>query len=156
MGFSAGGHVAATLAVHPGACTPSAADALDSFPTQPDFAVLAYPLISMAPPWGGARWRDNLLGTSFDPALAEYYSCQKHVTAETPPCFIVCTADDFTLRDSLAMAQALGEKKIPYELHVFEQGGHGYGMTKPGLDVTRFWPDLLHAWLQKRGVLAKD
>jgi len=153
MGFSAGGHISATMAVHPGPADLSATEVLDRFPARPDYVVLAYSLISMAPPWGGACWRDNLLGTPFDPALAEYYSCQKHVTADTPPCFIVCASDDFTLRDSLAMYEALGEKKVPREIHLFERGGHGYGMTKPGLAVTAFWPDLLHAWLQGRGVL---
>jgi len=153
MGFSAGGHIAATIAVHPGAADPAASDVCDRFPARPDFAILAYSLISMAPPWGGACWRDNLLGKPFDPALAEYYSCQKHVTPQTPPCFLVCTADDFTLRDMLAMNQALGEKGVPHELHIFEKGGHGYGMSKPGLAVTACWPGLLEAWLKGRGVI---
>ena len=153
MGFSAGGHIAATMAVHPAKGDPSAADALDRFSARPDFAVLAYPLISMAPPWGGACWRDNLLGKNFDPALAEYYSCQKQVTTDTPPCFLVCTADDFTLRDTLAMNQALGEKSVPHELHVFERGGHGYGISKPGLAVTACWPGLLEVWLKGRGTI---
>jgi len=153
MGFSAGGHIAATMTVHPAKGDPSAADELGRFSARPDFAVLAYSLISMAPPWGGACWRDNLLGKKFDPAQAEYYSCQKHVAADTPPCFLVCTADDFTLRDTLAMNQALGEKGVPHELHVFEKGGHGYGISKPGLAVTACWPGLLEAWLKGRGVI---
>lgn len=156
MGFSAGGHIAATMAVHPAAGDPAAADVLDRFPTRPDFMVLAYPLISMAPPWGGAIWRDNLLGKEFDPKLAEYYSCQNYVTPATPPAFIVTAGDDFTVKDSFAMVNAMREKRVPCEFHLFERGGHGYGMTKPDNPVTASWPGLLENWLKLRGVIPAD
>lgn len=153
MGFSAGGHIAATMAVHPENGDPAAADPLGKFSTRPDFMVLVYPLTSMAPPWAGACWRDNLLGKDFDPKLAEYYSCQKHVNPGTPPGFIVCAGDDFTVQDSLAMYQAMKAKHVPCELHIFERGGHGYGMTKPGLTVTKCWPPLFEEWLKGRGII---
>jgi len=156
MGFSAGGHVAATMSVHPEKGDPDAADPLGKFPTRPDFMILAYPLISMAPPWAGAIWRDNLLGEKFDPESAEYYSCQKHVTAETPPAFIVCCGDDFTVEDSLAMYRAMKAGNVPCELHIFEKGGHGYGMTTPDLTVTKYWPELLDVWLKGRGVIPTE
>jgi len=153
IGFSAGGHVAATMAVHPKKGDTNASDTLGKYPTRPDFMILAYPLISMAPPWGGATWRNNLLGKNFDPKMADYFSCQKHVTPQTPPGFIVCAGDDFTLRDSLAMFKALKAEKVPCELHVFEKGKHGYGMTSPGLTITKCWPQLLEAWLKEHDVI---
>lgn len=153
LGFSAGGHIAATMATRFSRGDPAAGDALGRFSTRPDFLVLAYPVIRMAPPGTPDPWRDNLLGQVCDPKMAEYYSCQKHVTPETPPCFIVATSDDFTTDDSLAMYEALKAKKVPCEIHLFERGGHGYGMTKPGLAVTACWPALLETWLAGRGVL---
>jgi acetyl esterase/lipase len=156
MGFSAGGHIAATMAVHPMAGDPAAADVLGRFPTRPDFMILAYPLICMAPPWGGARWRDNLPGENFAPQLAEYYSCQRFVTPETPPAFIVTAGDDFTVQDSQAMVDAMREKRIPCEFHLFERGGHGYGMTKPDHPVTDCWPGLLENWFKRRGIIPAD
>lgn len=153
MGFSAGGHITATMAVHPEKGDPSSSDSLRKFSTKPAFIILAYPLISMAPPWGGVRWRDNLLGKDFDPKKAEYYSCQNYVTADTPPAFIVTAGDDFTVKDSLAMLKAMREKRVPCEFHIFECGKHGYGMTKPNNPVTKFWPALLEEWLKRRGAI---
>jgi acetyl esterase/lipase len=156
MGFSAGGHIAATMAVHPKPGNPNAGDVLERQPTRPAFMVLAYSLISMAPPLGGAIWRDNLLGKGFDPKRADYYSCQKHVTKNTPPAFIVTAADDFTVEDSLVMVKAMRAKRVPCEYHLFEHGGHGYGMTKPDNPVTESWPLLLQNWLTHRGLIPKD
>ena len=153
MGFSAGGHIAACLATHFEKGEPGSADPLAKFSTRPDFMILAYPLIGISPPLSNDWCRDNLLGKGFDPKMAEYLSPQKHVTAETPPCFLVSTSDDFLTEHSIAMYQALKSKKVPCELHIFEKGGHGYGMTKPGLAVTKLWPVLLEEWLKERGVI---
>lgn len=155
IGFSAGGHISATMGVHPGKADPEAADETDRYPARPDFMILAYSLFSMAPPLSGATWRNNLLGKDFDPEKAEYYSCQNYVTPDTPPCFLVCTSDDFTTQDSLTMYQALKAKRVPCELHIFEKGRHGYGMTpRPDrLTLITYWPMLLEAWLKEHEVI---
>lgn len=151
MGFSAGGHLAATVGTHFDKGNPEAADALGKLSSRPDFMALIYPVIDMSDPnvmHTGSR--NNLIGDKPEQAMADFHSCQKNVSAETPPCFLLSTTDDgVKCENSLLMYQALKAKKIPCELHIFENGGHGYGM-RPGKTVTKLWPSLLDAWLTTR------
>jgi acetyl esterase/lipase len=160
IGFSAGGHLAATLDVHfddePRAAN---ADPVEVENARPDFTVLVYAVVNMndeAIMHAGSK--RNLMGeAAADPKLSAYYSCEQQVTSNTPPTFLVTAADDPTVKaeNSIRMYQALKSHGVPAELHIFEKGGHGFGMKNPNKTVTQQWPGLLAAWLRDHGFIAK-
>ncbi len=139
VGFSAGGHLAASLAN-------------DDRP--PDLTVLAYPVISFvdAPHEGSVA---ALLGPDADAAGRAEHSADRHVSPRTPPAFVWHTADDASVPvgHALRYASALADAGVPVELHVFPSGRHGLGLAPDLPDVAR-WTDLCEAWLRSRGWLA--
>ena len=128
MGASVGGHLAATLGTHPEDVS-AVGDSLDRCAFAPNFMVLVSPVISMGQ-YAHAGSRLNLLGTNPSPALIEKFSNKLHVTAATPPTFLVHAANDPTVnqRNSLLFYQALLEKNVPGSLHIFPQGGHAIAL----------------------------
>ncbi len=152
MGFSAGGHLAATIATHFDAGDPSATDPIERVSSRPTIAVLAYPVISMADGITHAGSRSNLLGPDPSPALIAELSNDQHVTLKTPPTFLFHTADDpvVPVENSFLFAAALRSAKVPYELHVFEHGAHGVGLAQDGSELS-IWPTLLQHWLTMHG-----
>ncbi len=149
MGSSAGGHLASTCATRFGdTFEEESGDAIDQLSCRPDFAVLVYPVISMGElSHEGSRRR--LLGADPSPEAVEKLSTEKQVGPETPPCFLLTTADDFVdCRNSLRFAEACKAHGVPVTLHLFEKGGHGYGLNGRG-DVSG-WPGLLEGWLKGR------
>lgn len=142
MGFSAGGHLAATLATH------FTAD------DRPAFAVLVYPVITFdgANAHGGSR--DNLLGKNADAALIARYSNDQHVSAQTPPTFLVHAADDgVKIGGSELFAAALAKAGVAHELMRLEKGGHGFGLGVRGGEPAA-WPARCLAWLNTQKLLA--
>jgi acetyl esterase/lipase len=154
LGFSAGGHLASTIATQFDGGTPGAADPVERFSRRPDVAVLAYPVISMDEGVTHASSRRNLLGPSPAIDLVEATSTDRRVTAKTPPTFLFHTADDagVPVENSLRFAAALRAAKVPFELHVFETGRHGVGLA-PDNPVLSVWPRLLESWLRARALL---
>lgn len=152
MGFSAGGHLASTIATHFDAGDPAAADPIERVSSRPDIAVLAYPVISMLDGVTHAGSRRNLLGDTPSADLVEALSNEKHVTAQTPPTFLFHTADDpvVPVENSLRFAAALRAANVPYELHVFAHGPHGVGLAADD-PVLSAWPTLLQNWLRAQG-----
>lgn len=150
MGSSAGGHLASLCATRFGDTFPSeGSDEIDKQDCRPDFAVLIYPVISMKPPLGHGGSRTNLLGKTPAAEAEEEYSTQKAVSAKTPPVFLLSTSDDgVDCRNSLEFAAACKANKVPVSLHLFESGGHGYGLKGKG--ELGAWPGLLDAWLKTR------
>lgn len=147
LGFSAGGHLAATLST--AAATGSAA--LDVRAAVPDLTVLCYPVVScLDEPHQGSV--DNLLGGSPSDGLLREMSAELQVTAATPPAFLWHTADDeaVPVHHSLAYAASLARAGVPAELHVFPHGRHGIGLATdiPGPDQ---WTALCAAWLDRVG-----
>jgi acetyl esterase/lipase len=147
LGFSAGGHLAATLST--AAATGSAT--LDVRAAVPDLTVLCYPVVScLAEPHQGSV--DNLLGPSPSDDLLRGMSAELQVTASTPPAYIWHTADDeaVPVHHSLAYAASLARAGVPAELHVFPHGRHGIGlaMDVPGPDQ---WTALCAVWLDRMG-----
>lgn len=149
MGFSAGGHLASTLATHYDAGDAGAADSVERMSSRPDFAVLVYPVISMSKPIMHTGSRNNLLGEKPDSALAKLYSNELQVTAQTPPTFLVHATDDngVPVENSLLFYQALKDANVPAELHVYPKGGHGFGLAV-GRGYLETWPDRLVDWLR--------
>ena len=152
IGFSAGGHLASTVATQFDAGNPAAADAVDRVSSRPNLAVLAYPVISMEARIAHAGSRNNLLGPNPSAELVQALSSERRVTTQTPPTFLFHTADDAVVlvENSLQFAAALRGAKVPYQLHVFETGRHGVGLA-PDNPVLSAWPRLLESWLRARG-----
>jgi len=141
MGFSAGGHLAATLATHA-----TAAD-------RPAFAVLVYPVITFIGPNAHAGSRDNLLGKNADAALVERYCNERMVTAQTPPTFLVHAADDgVKIGNSELFAEALAKAGVPHEFMRLEKGGHGFGLGIRGGEPAA-WPARCLTWLGTQKML---
>ena len=152
IGFSAGGHLASTAATHFDDGNSAATDPVDRVSSRPDLAILMYPVITMMDPYVHKGSRLNLLGAKPDADLIAFLSNERHVTPETPPCFIVHTADDRTVpvQNSLMFALALRNNKVPVEMHIFEHGSHGFGLG--GKDpVLSTWPALAATWLRAHG-----
>ena len=153
MGFSAGGHLASTLGVHFDVGQPAATDPVEHESSRPDFLTLVYAVISMQEDGvGHGGSRNNLMGETSDPQLLDYYSSDCQVTSNTPPAFIVCSTADkvVSAENSTRMYLALKAHGVPAELHIFEQGAHGFAMRTPNLPVTTYWPTLFQAertWL---------
>lgn len=146
MGSSAGGHLASLCATRFGdSFAEETRDAIDQVNCRPDFAILIYPVISMGTHAHGGS-RTNLLGKEPAPEMLEKLSTERAVTKDTPPVFLLSTADDMVdCRNSLAFATACKANGVPVSLHLFEKGGHGYGLKGKG-DL-QVWPSLLESWL---------
>ena len=157
MGFSAGGHLASTAATHFDNGKPGATDAIDRVSSRPDFLILGYPVISTDPAIAHAGSVKNLLGDNPDPKLLEDLSNDLRVTPQTPPTFIFHTNADTAVpaENSVRFYLALRKAKVPAEMHIFENGPHGVGLSldDPALSV---WPTLLTNWLRGRGLLTKS
>ncbi len=155
MGFSAGGHLASTLATHFDAGDPKSKDPIGRESCRPNFAVLCYPVISMTETFGHSGSKRNLLGNNPDPKLAENLSNEKQVTEDTPPTFLFHTGADtgVPVENSIAFYQALRKAKVPAELHIYQDGPHGVGLApgRPGLST---WKDRLADWLKNSGFLS--
>jgi len=151
IGFSAGGHLVSTVATHFDNGDLQSPDPIERASCRPDVALLIYPVITMGK-FAHAPSRKELLGVNPDPKLIDLLSNERQVTPRTPPCFIVHTSDDRTVpvENSIQFAQVCRENHVPFELHIFEHGPHGFGMgTKdPALGT---WPADAALFLERHG-----
>lgn len=154
MGFSAGGHLTSTVGTHFDAGNATAEDPIERASSRPDFLILAYPVITMKPPYAHMGSVHALLGEHPDPKLQELLSNELHVTAQTPPTFLFSTTDDDTVpvANSVMFYAALQKAGVPAELHIFAKGPHGVGLDI-GDPVLGEWPTLLANWMRARGLL---
>ncbi|MDA0205329.1 MAG: alpha/beta hydrolase [Acidobacteria bacterium] len=155
MGFSAGGHLASSAATLFDKGQAAAEDPLDRLSSRPDFAVLAYPVISMTTEYVHQGSKRKLLGDNPDPALAAHLSTELQVTPETPPVFLFHTNEDTAVpaENSILFYLALRRAKIPAELHIYERGPHGVGLAWSDA-VLSSWPSRLADWMRISGLLA--
>lgn len=149
-GFSAGGHLAATL------CTHYKDKVYDSDTTsaRPDFSILLYPVISMKSEITHKGSRRNLLGNNPSEKEIENFSNELQVNRNTPPAFIALAENDKSvpIQNSIDYFLALKKHNIPAELHIFQTGGHGFGLGKKG-ETESYWPDVCANWLKALGYL---
>lgn len=147
IGFSAGGHLCARLITEPG-LTYAKRDAADDLASRPDFAVLMYPVIATTGPHAHAGSAQQLLAAGVSAADLGRYSPNLNVAGKTPPTMLVHAADDTSVpvENSLLMHDALRKSHVRSELHVFDSGGHGFGLRSvAGKDVAA-WPTLVQNW----------
>ena len=148
-GSSAGGHLASTAGTVFDYGNPESDDPVEHVSCRPDFMLLLYPVITMDEDFGHMGSRDNLIGVSHNKELIHKYSNELNVTAQTPPAFLVLADDDNAVppRNSIEFYSALKRNNVPAEMHIFQQGGHGFGMHQDGLPVNN-WPNLFIDWLK--------
>ena len=154
IGFSAGGHLASTAGTHYDAGSASHTDAVERVSSRPDFMLLIYPVITMRGPFAHRGSRKNLIGDYADSTLVRSLSNELQVTRDTPPTFLVHSTDDTTVpvENSLLVYQALRAADVPAEMHVYEHGGHGYGLA-PADPVLSAWTTACEAWMRRHGWL---
>ena len=152
MGFSAGGHLASSLATH---YNNIKIDNPSKISLRPDFQILIYPVISFGPE-GHEGSRINLMGNANDDKTQKaihYFSSEKQITKDTPPAFLVHSKDD----DVVPVANAthyfdnLIAHKVPAEIYLYEKGGHGYGMRNPTSEI--LWTSVMKTWMQKTKII---
>ena len=157
MGFSAGGHLAATLDTHFDAGNPQAADPVELESCRPGFAVLVYAVISMKDGVTHQGSKQNLLGPSPDPKLVENLSNETQVTPQTPPTLLVHAADDGSvpIENSRLMVAALQKAGVPSALQEYPHGGHGFGfgLNDYNNNAPSGWLDKAWDWLATQGFM---
>ncbi len=145
MGFSAGGHLAGSLATRFAEQAYAPIDAADSLSARPDAAALIYPVVTMREPFVHMGSRNNLIGKSPTAAMIAKYSLETEPPADTPPMLLIHAGDDpaVPVENSIGLYTALQKAHVPVAMHLFEKGGHGFGMR--GLDDSplREWPQLV-------------
>ncbi len=154
LGFSAGGHLAGSLATRHAEAVYTPVDAADRLSARPDLAGMIYPVVSMAAPFTHGDSRDNLLGKGADEAARRAASVEMRVTVDTPPIFLTHASDDglVPIRNSLSLYTAMVDAKRPAELHAFDEGGHGFGVRIGKDRPASAWPTLFAAYATRRGV----
>jgi len=153
MGSSAGGHLAATLLTHFDSGNPGAGDVVERQSSRPNLGILCYPVITMGE-YVHKGSRNNLLGTNPPPELVKLLSNELQVTPNTPPCFLWTTFEDKTvpMENSLMFAEALRKNHVPFDLHIYQKGGHGMGLKdKPPFANPHPWAGDCLFWLRQQG-----
>jgi acetyl esterase/lipase len=148
LGFSAGGHVAARLITEHASLSYARVDDADSQVARPDFASLMYPVIKMTGPAAHGGSRDELLKAGVDESALSRFEPSSHVDESTPRCQILHAADDdaVPVANSQILYDALREAGVRAELHLFDRGGHGFGLRgTPGRSIAA-WPTLVEHW----------
>lgn len=150
MGFSAGAHLAGMTAAMPAMQRYAPVDASDSVSARPDFAVLLYPVLTMQSPFDGTHARKVLLGAAPSQLQRDAQSVERQVDAGMAPTFLAQALDDPIAApdNSLLMLAALRQAGVPAALHLFQRGGHGWGLGKAGSEAAA-WPQLLLDWLRQ-------
>lgn len=145
MGFSAGGHLASTVATHfnkPVIANP------DNISLRPDFSILIYPVISFTDSLTHKGSRNILIGKNPADELKKEFSNEMQVSSQTPKAFLIHSENDLTVPvgNSIVYYRALLKNNIPVELHVYEKGGHGFGMNNRTTEDQ--WMERLRNWLE--------
>ena len=152
MGFSAGGHLASTASTHFDKAYIS--NPLNTS-LRPDFSILGYPVISFTDSLTHMGSRDNLVGKNPTQEMIENFSNELQVTEKTPPTFLVLASDDKTVnpKNSINYYEALLRNKVPVEMHIFQNGGHGFGTH---LLAKNNWMENLKHWMEHNGYLSLE
>lgn len=153
MGFSAGGHASADLAARFGAPVYVPVDRADAESAAPDFAASIYPVVTMQAPYAHKGSREKLLGASPTPERERHYSPHLNIPDKAPPQFILHAEDDdaVPVENAVMLHAALKAKGIAVEMHLFAEGGHGFGLRRARGKPIEIWPQLFVTWAQSKG-----
>lgn len=148
LGFSAGGHLASTLSTH---YDDKVYESAFKVSARPDFSLLIYPVVSMENKITHKGSQTNLLGNNPSQDLIDFYSNEKNVTSKTPPAFLIHATDDTVVipENSINYYLALKNNGVTAELHLYEKGGHGFGLGVN--DTSKFWTRDCVEWLKANG-----
>jgi acetyl esterase/lipase len=149
LGFSAGGHLCSTAATHFDKGDPNSRDSVERVGCRPDFAILIYATTNLTDQYTHKDTRRGLLGDKSTQQLIELLSNDAHVTAETPPTFLVHSWDDdvVPVENSVLFYMALRKARVPAEMHLFRKGGHGGSLKHND------WPPLAQRWMRIQGLI---
>ena len=150
LGFSAGGHLAASLATRHGDAAYAPVDAADRASARPFAVGLVYPVVTMRKPWTHELSRNLLLGDAPSDADVDLRSAELHVGAATPPIFIVHSIDDeaVPVENSVRLMNAMRAADRPVEAHLLQEGRHAFGVGYPGTPSGQ-WIELFCAWWER-------
>ena len=150
MGFSAGGHLASTVGTHFDYGMADSPDPVQKVSCRPDFMILMYPVITMSEDFMHAGSMKNLLAHNQSYEQKRRFSNEKQVTSETPPTILIHSSDDKSVpvANSIRFYEALIEHNIPAEMHIFNSGGHGYGLGRKDGTSHNLWPENCKAWMK--------
>lgn len=151
MGFSAGGHLASSLSTHFDLGDPGSDDPVERESCRPDFSILVYPVITFTGDYQHAGSRMALVGD--DAELMKYFSSELQVSQSTPPSILIHASDDkvVPVENSIVYYQALINNNVPAEMHIFPEGGHGFGLASKRKNLSG-WADLVYEWLFSSGI----
>ena len=157
LGFSAGGHLASSAGTHFQNSYYDVKDSIDDVGCRPDFMVLVYPVISFSKWCAHTGSRTNLLGKNPEEELVQSLSNEEQVAPQTPPTFLVHANDDKGVppENSIYFYLALRKAGVPAEMHIYENGGHGFGLGKKDSPAAS-WPLRCADWMRNRGLLERN
>lgn len=149
IGFSAGGHLASTLSTHYNEKVYSVKDTLKA---RPDFSLLIYPVITFDASFTHMGSRTNLIGQDASEEVIKHFSNELQITKDTPPAILIHSTDDdaVPVKNSIVYYENLVKNKVQAEMHIFQKGGHGYGLAI-GKPTQSAWPELCIRWLGANG-----
>ncbi len=147
MGFSAGGHLAGFTALQPQRALYAGADKYEKVSARPDFSVLLFPVVSLRKPYDTTRTRRELIGETPSAEAEDAWSLDTYASADAPPTIIFASADDKTAPPGhvIMLFEKLNSAGASAELHLFRDGGHGWGLGRPE-QVLSQWPDMFVKW----------
>ncbi|MCX7876492.1 MAG: alpha/beta hydrolase [Melioribacteraceae bacterium] len=150
MGFSAGGHLVSTFGTRYGNSFHEKVDSIDFVDDKPNFMILAYPVVTFKEEFTHKGSRKFLIGNRPSTEMVKYFSNELYVSEKTPPTFIFHAQDDKSVpaENSILFYEALTKNKIKAELHIFEEGGHGFSLANSATSLKK-WLEILLNWLEK-------
>ncbi len=156
MGFSAGGHLAGFTAYQPDRALYEGKDRFEAVSARPDFAVLLFPVVTLRKPFDTTRTRREIIGDQSDATAEAAWSLDTHASKDAPPTIIFASADDPTTPPGhgILLFQSLISAGASAELHLFRDGGHGWGLGRPEQVISQ-WPGLFALWAQSLQISEK-
>ncbi|HEX6259068.1 MAG TPA: alpha/beta hydrolase [Woeseiaceae bacterium] len=150
LGHSAGGHLAGFTALQPRRQLYAGSDRYEASSARPDFAALLFPVVSLRKPFDGTRTRKEIIGESPGRAAEDAWSLDTYAAKDAPPTILFSSADDPTTPPghNMTLFNALNRAGAKVELHIFGDGGHGWGLGTPDQTLNQ-WPELFDAWLNR-------
>ncbi|MFN4020992.1 MAG: alpha/beta hydrolase [Erythrobacter sp.] len=156
MGFSAGGHLAGFTAYQPARALYAGRDRYEAVSARPDFAVLLFPVVTLRKPYDTTRTRREIIGDKAGAKAEDQWSLDTHASKDAPPTIIFAAADDPTTPPAhgILLFQSLVAAGASVELHLFHDGGHGWGLGQPDQVISQ-WPGIFEHWARSLRIIEK-